>query len=147
MPFSSFFASNEPFNAPLPALTAGWFVACIFMLSAPLGDVFLFMLNCKPYHTISMTLALFPDCVIVSSYTAALVNTAVAAGLLMLYTPTYRVWNWSPPFQAYRWAVIVYLISNLFLVCVPLVPPSPGTRLYLHLPYWVSRGSIAHGTK
>lgn len=47
LPYSSFFASNEPFQAPLPGLFALWLVSSVIMISVPPGDAFSFMLNCK----------------------------------------------------------------------------------------------------
>jgi amino acid transporter len=47
LPYSSFFASSEPFNAPLPGLSAQWLIASLILISIPPGDAFLFMLNCK----------------------------------------------------------------------------------------------------
>lgn len=45
---------------------------------------------------------------------------------------------WNPPFKAYRWAVLLFLVSNVFLVVVPFVPPSSEQgRVYRRLPYWV----------
>jgi amino acid transporter len=117
LPYSSFFASNEPFQAPLPGLFALWLVSSVIMIGVPPGDAFSFMLN-------------------LPSYILALTNAVVAVGLLALYTPAYKGWNWSPPFKAFRWTVVFFLLANMFLVFVPFVPPSPGTRLYAHLPYW-----------
>jgi len=117
LPYSSLFASNKPFNAPLAGLAAQWLVSSLIMISAPPGDAFLFIMG-------------------LSSYCLALINAAVALGLLILHTPSHRVWNWSPPFKAPRWAVTFYLIVNAFLIAVPFVPPSAGTKLYDHLPYW-----------
>lgn len=74
----------------------------------------------------------------VSSYSLSLVNTAVALGLLLLYTRAYRVWDWSPPFRAPKAIVALFLVSNLFLVLVPFFPPIPGSKTYEKLPYWVS---------
>lgn len=34
--------------------------------------------------------------------------------------------------------MILFFITNLFLIIVPFVPPSSGSRTYEHLPYWVS---------
>jgi len=62
---------------------------------------------------------------------------AVSLGLLLLYTPPYRDWNWHPPFHAAKAAVVLFLLSNIFLVLVPMIPPAPGSKSYVHLPYWV----------
>ena len=45
LPYSSFFASNMPFNAPLPGLACQWLISSIVMICAPPGDAYLFMLN------------------------------------------------------------------------------------------------------
>lgn len=111
------------------------------MINVPSGDAFLFLLNGKHHLLFSVMIASLSYWEIVPSYTLALINTAVTIGLLTLYMPAYQVWNWSPPFHAPRWAVVFYLFANLFLVSVPFVPPSPGTKLYVHLPYWVSSSS------
>lgn len=73
-----------------------------------------------------------------SSYCAALVNTFVSLGLLLLYTAYYRAYNWDPPYRAPKIVVILFFLSNIFLIVVPLIPPAPGSRTYEHLPYWVS---------
>ncbi|KAL0574797.1 hypothetical protein V5O48_007170 [Marasmius crinis-equi] len=117
LPFSAFFASNKPFHAPLAGLFSQYLVSCAFMILPPPGDAYLFMIT-------------------LSSYSAALVNLAVSFGLLLLYTPTFRSWNWNPPFRAYSAVVVIFLISNLFLVGAPFIPPAPNSRTYENLPYW-----------
>lgn len=42
LPFSSFFASNKPFNAPLAGLFEHWVVSVIIMLAPPPGDAYNF---------------------------------------------------------------------------------------------------------
>jgi hypothetical protein len=34
----------------------------------------------------------------------------------------------------------LFVLSNIFLIIVPFVPPVPGTRVYERMPYWVSAG-------
>ena len=63
------------------------------------------------------------------------VNALVSFGLLLLYMPSYRTWDWNPPFRAPKFIISVYFLSNLFLVVVPFFPPA--TRTYEKLPYWV----------
>lgn len=75
---------------------------------------------------------------VVSSYPRSLINATIAGGLLFLHTRWGRNWDWSPPFKAWPVATTFFLASNLFLVIVPLVPPSPGYSPYEHLPYFVS---------
>ena len=63
------------------------------------------------------------------------VNALISCGLLLLYIPSYRNWDWNPPFRAPKTIISVYFLSNLFLVIVPFFPPA--SRTYEKLPYWV----------
>ncbi|KAG6838366.1 hypothetical protein C0991_012286, partial [Blastosporella zonata] len=72
-----------------------------------------------------------------SSYSTAIINTLVSIGLLLIYTPSYRIWDWNPPFRAPKAIIVLFCLSNVFLVIVPLIPPSNGSRVFEHLPYWV----------
>ena len=71
----------------------------------------------------------------VSSYATTVVNTLISFGLLLLYMPSYRIWDWNPPFRAPKIIISAYFLSNLFLVVVPFFPPT--SRTYERLPYWV----------
>lgn len=80
---------------------------------------------------------LIPNFVPVSSYPLAVINAIVALGLLLLHTPWYQrdpAYSWSPPFVAWRWAVVFFLAANVLLVVVPLVP---GKVYEGRMPYWV----------
>ncbi|KAJ7488059.1 APC amino acid permease [Mycena latifolia] len=118
LPYSSFFASNKPFGAPLAGLLTQYLISCLFVLGPPPGDAYLFMIS-------------------TSSYSLALINTLVSFGLLLLYTPAYKSFGWVPPFRAPRAITALFFLSNVFLVAVPLVPPAPGRRVYDNLPYWL----------
>ena len=82
-----------------------------------------------------------------SSYALSLVNTLVSFGLLLLYTRWYRSWEWDPPYHAPKPIIILFFLSNLFLVTVPFFPPSPGAKTYDRLPYWVSAAFRRHTLK
>ena len=69
------------------------------------------------------------------SYATTVVNALVSFGLLLLYLPSYRIWDWNPPFRAPKTIISVYFLSNLFLVVVPFFPTT--SRTYEKLPYWV----------
>ena len=69
------------------------------------------------------------------SYGRIVVYNLVSFGLLLLYLPSYRIWDWNPPFRAPKFIVFVYFLSNLFLVIAPFFPPT--SRTYENLPYWV----------
>lgn len=60
----------------------------------------------------------------------------------MLYTDAFKSYNWHPPFRAYKLAVVFFFLSNVFLVVVPMVPPSTGHGPYELLPYYVSSRSF-----
>jgi len=118
LPYASFFASNRPFNAPLAGLFTQYILSCAFMLAPPPGDAYLFMIS-------------------LSSYSLALINALVSAGLLLLYTKAYQEWDWDPPFQAPKLIIWLFFLSNVFLVVIPTIPPAPGSRVYDYLPYWL----------
>ncbi|KAJ7599194.1 APC amino acid permease [Mycena floridula] len=117
LPYSAFFASSKPFGAPLAGLFAQYTISCAVLFVAPPGDAYLFMIS-------------------TSSYSLAIINTLVSFGLLLLYTPAYRVWKWSPPFRSPKIVIVAFFLSNVFLVLVPLIPPAPGSRTYEKLPFW-----------
>ncbi|KAG2357449.1 amino acid/polyamine transporter I [Suillus spraguei] len=117
LPLSSFFASNKPFNAPLSGLFTQWLVSMIIMAAAPPGDAYLFIVN-------------------YSSYPLTMFNMLISGGLLLLYTPAFKSYEWCPPFRAWKSVVIFFFLSNVFLAVVPMIPPSPGSDVYEHLPYW-----------
>ena len=73
-----------------------------------------------------------------SSYPHALFNLLVSGGLLLLYTDAFKSYHWDPPFRAYKSVVVLFFLSNVFLVVVPVIPPSAGHEPYKHLPYYVS---------
>ncbi|KAF8996252.1 APC amino acid permease [Cyathus striatus] len=117
LPYASFFASNKPFNAPLSGLFTQYLVSCTFLLAVPAGDAYLFLIS-------------------LSSYCLSLINALVSLGLLLLYTSAYRTWGWNPPFRAPKIIVVLFFLSNVFLVLVPFIPPVPGSKIYQKLPYW-----------
>ncbi|KAL1846871.1 hypothetical protein VTK73DRAFT_203 [Phialemonium thermophilum] len=117
LPFSRFWASNRPFNAPLAGLFEHWAVSVIIMLAPPPGDAYNFILN-------------------LISYPLAIVNTFVSIGLLHLYLNR-KKWNWNPPLKASLPVVVFFLLSNIYLVAAPFVPPEDGQNVYESLPYWI----------
>ncbi|KAL9949440.1 hypothetical protein D7B24_003808 [Verticillium nonalfalfae] len=118
LPFSRFWASNKPFNAPLAGLFEHWLICIIVMLAPPPGDAYNFLLN-------------------LISYPLAIINVFVAGGLVHLYLNR-SAWNWNPPFSASLPVVIFFLLSNIYLVVAPFVPPpTPEQNQYENLPYWI----------
>ncbi|KAI0777262.1 amino acid transporter [Trametes elegans] len=127
LPFSSIFASNKPFNAPLAGLFEQWFVTSTLVLLVPPGDTYLFMLN-------------------LSSYPLALINMFVSGGLSFIHLPDRWLserlqelrasYGWRPPFRSWTLVTLFFFLSNVFLVVVPLIPPARDYRVYESLPYW-----------
>ncbi|CAI6087845.1 hypothetical protein V2G26_010131 [Clonostachys chloroleuca] len=116
LPFSRFWASNRPFNAPLPGLMEHWLVTVITIIAPPTGDAYNFVIN-------------------LISYPLAIVNTFVAIGLIYLYVNRAK-WGWNPPVSATLPVVAFFLLSNLFLVFAPYAPPEDGQNIYKSMPYW-----------
>jgi amino acid transporter len=122
IPFSKLWASNKPRDAPFMGLFEHWVVSVIIMLAPPPGDAYNFLLN-------------------VISYPLAVVNVFVAGGLIHLYLHPFSIHRnpqqWSPPFRATLPIAIFFLLSNIYLVVAPFVPPSAGQNVYEHLPYYL----------
>ena len=70
------------------------------------------------------------------SYPLAIVNVFVAAGLVHLYLHK-TAYNWQPPIKATLPVTIFFLLSNIYLVIAPFVPPSDGNSVYETLPYYL----------
>lgn len=117
LPFSRFWASNRPFNAPTAGLFEHWAISLIIMLAPPPGDAYDFIMN-------------------LISYPLAVINTFVSGGLVYLYLNR-KAWNWNPPISATLPVVIFFFLSNVYLVVAPFVPPTDGQSVYKDLPYWL----------
>ncbi|RAL60967.1 hypothetical protein DID88_010063 [Monilinia fructigena] len=99
-----------------------WLVSVIIMLAPPPGDAYNFILN-------------------VISYPLAVVNVFVSIALLILYARPFSAdrhpQHWAPPFRA-TWPVVsFFLLSNVYLVVAPFIPPDDGQNVYKSLPYYL----------
>lgn len=118
LPFSRFFASNKPFNAPFAGLALQWAVSLIIMLAPPGGDIYSFLLN-------------------LISYPLNIFNALVALGLIIVNVRKEQ-YGWSSPIKATLPVSIFYFLANLFLIAAPLVPPSsPANAPYESLPFYL----------
>ncbi|KAK2809986.1 hypothetical protein FQN50_003400 [Emmonsiellopsis sp. PD_5] len=117
LPFSRFWASNKPFNAPFVGLFEHWLVSVVIMLAPPPGDAYNFILN-------------------VISYPLSIINTFVAGALIHLYIHREK-YNWRPPVSATLPVIIFFLLSNMYLVIAPFVPPEEGQNVYEQIPYYL----------
>ncbi|CZT11685.1 probable low-affinity methionine permease [Rhynchosporium graminicola] len=122
LPFSRFWSSNKPCNAPFVGLFEHWLVSVIVMLGPPPGDAYNFILN-------------------LISYPMSIVNVFVSIALIHLYFNPFSIERdpprWAPPFRATLPVAIFFLLANLFLVIAPYVPPDAGQEVYAHLPYYL----------
>ncbi|TFL02603.1 high affinity methionine permease [Pterulicium gracile] len=118
LPFSSFFASNRPFGAPMAGLGLQWAMSLVIILAPPPGDAFNLVVN-------------------LVSYPLTIINSAISGGLILLYTPFLEHWDWNPPFRASLPVVVFFFVANVFLAVAPLIPPAPERTVYLDLPYYL----------
>ncbi|QPG76079.1 methionine permease [Brettanomyces nanus] len=119
LPFSKFFATQKPFNTPMVGLFEHWVVCVITIVAPPPGDAYNFILN-------------------LISYPLNIVNMFVAAGLLWLhYRNKKGKESWNPPIKATIPVTMFFLLSSIYLVVAPYVPPSAGQSVYNSLPYYL----------
>lgn len=92
MPYSKFWASNKPFNAPAASLFLHWIVTIIVLVAPPAGDAYEFIVD-------------------LYTYPGAWINTFVAFGLIYLqWTPSE---NWTSPWKSHLPLTLVFALSNL----------------------------------
>ncbi|KAK9777965.1 putative High-affinity methionine permease [Seiridium cardinale] len=102
LPFSKFWASIKPFNAPAPALFLHWLITVIILVAPPAGPAYNFIVD-------------------LYTYPGAWINGFVAAGLIYLHWKKSE--NWSSPWHSYLPITVLYLLANMFLAFVPFIPP------------------------
>ncbi|ORY61480.1 amino acid permease [Pseudomassariella vexata] len=102
LPFSWFWASIKPFNAPAAALFLHWIVTVIILLAPPAGPAYNFIVD-------------------LYTYPGAWINGFVAAGLIYLQFKQSE--NWSSPWHTFLPISVLYLLANIFLALVPFIPP------------------------
>ncbi|GMM37897.1 Mup1 protein [Saccharomycopsis crataegensis] len=119
LPFSSFFASQKPFNTPLVGLFEHFIICVITILAPPPGDAYNFIMN-------------------LISYPLNIVNLFVGIGLIYLTIQAKRgklIWN--PPIKATLPVSIFFTLSSAYLVVAPYLAPSEGQSVYKSLPYYL----------
>lgn len=73
----------------------------------------------------------------VISYPLSVVNVFVSAGLIWLYCHRAQ-YHWYPPTHATLPVAVFFLLSNVYLVVTPFVPPETASQnIYEHLPYYL----------
>ncbi|KAI1322593.1 amino acid/polyamine transporter I [Xylariaceae sp. FL0255] len=116
LPFSTFWASNKPFNAPLASLFLHWVVTVIILLAPPPGPAYNFLVN-------------------LYTYPGAWVNGFVSAGLIYLHYKKSE--RWVSPWHSYLPIIIIYLLAMIFLAVTPFIPPNGGNLSPDGYPYYV----------
>ncbi|KAF5022866.1 hypothetical protein F66182_5099 [Fusarium sp. NRRL 66182] len=116
LPFSRFWASNKPFNAPATAIFLHWLITVIVLLAPPAGPAYNFIVN-------------------LYTYPGAWINGFVTAGLLYLHYNKSE--NWTSPWHTYLPISVIYLLANIFLALVPFIPPDNGDLNADGYPYYV----------
>ncbi|TXT11271.1 hypothetical protein VHUM_02022 [Vanrija humicola] len=122
LPFSKFWGSNRPFNAPLAGLGLHWAICLITIFALPPGDAYGFVIN-----TIS--------------YPLSVINAVISFGIVFIYFfPNF--YRDAPENHVPRpnvWATLAsgfFGLANVFLFIVPFTKPPKGGEPYKTLPYW-----------
>ena len=71
------------------------------------------------------------------SYPLSIVNVFVSGGLIYIYLNKSKFPNWSPGIRATLPVTAFFLLSNLYLVAAPYIPPDAGQNVYESLPYYL----------
>jgi hypothetical protein len=84
LPYSSWFASNKPFNAPLAGMFTQYLVSCMFLFTVPPGDAYLFLISRKQsfLHTV---LAILLRSLVLLQYPRILYRSLTLLWLLVLF--------------------------------------------------------------
>ncbi|KAH7591655.1 Amino acid permease [Nakaseomyces glabratus] len=119
LPFSNFFATSKPFNSPMVGLFQHFIICMITILAPPPGDAYNIILN-------------------LISYPMNIVNFVISAGLLWIYWQRRQgKIEWNPPIKAGVFITTFFMLSNVYLIVAPYIPPTHGESVYEHAPYWI----------
>lgn len=129
LPFSSFFASNKPFNSPFPGLFEHYCVSIVILLAPPPGDAYNFISN-------------------LITYPLSAINVVVSLGLLWVHFDRWRharnpnlppsiFADFNPPIKATIPVTIFFMLASLYLVVAPFLSPDADQSVYKDLPYWL----------
>ncbi|KAJ5728998.1 uncharacterized protein N7483_003506 [Penicillium malachiteum] len=114
-PFPNLLMQNRPFKTPILALAVHLSVTIIFICAPPAGDAFNFVVDLGTYPTVFLL-------------------SVITVGLIKL-----RLSKTEDFYSSFKvpWAALVfYLAANIFLLVMPLVPPTGGSDS--SLPYYLS---------
>ncbi|KAG1857928.1 amino acid/polyamine transporter I [Suillus tomentosus] len=107
LPYPRFFASTKPFGTPLGPVCLKYFLTVFVMVALPARDAFNFLLD----------LASYPNLVF---------HVATAIGLWLLRRRRALAGLAPSKYRARHIYVYLYLLSSIFLLIMPWIPPEPG---------------------
>lgn len=107
LPWTEFWVSTKPFGTPVGPYLLKWAFTFLMIVAPPAGDAFQFVVSLKSY----------PD---------AIFHVAMGAGLILLRRRRER--SGTPPsdFKAWCILVILYLLTQVYLLVMPWIPPVGG---------------------
>ena len=109
LPWTEFWVSTKPFGTPLGPYFLKWVFTIIMILAPPAGDAFQFVVSLKSY----------PD---------AIFHVALGAGLIFLRRRRDRSGTPRSDFRAWWAVIILYLLSQVYLLVMPWIPPAGGVN-------------------
>lgn len=107
LPWTSFWVSTKPFGTPVGPYVLKWAFTFLMIAAPPAGDAFQFVVQLKSY----------PD---------AMFFVAMAVGLLLIRQRRARSDTPRSDFRAWWIAVGLYLLSQIYLLIMPWIPPAGG---------------------
>ncbi|KAM0296217.1 hypothetical protein HYE67_008081 [Fusarium culmorum] len=107
LPWTEFWVSTKPFGTPVGPYLLKWAFTFLMIVAPPAGDAFQFVVSLKTY----------PD---------AIFFAAMGVGLLLIRRRRSR--SNTPPsdFRAWYALVILYILSQIYLLVMPWIPPVGG---------------------
>ncbi|KAL5614803.1 hypothetical protein BROUX41_004892 [Berkeleyomyces rouxiae] len=115
LPFSRFFSSDWPFQAPSTAILLHWIFSVVLILGSSTSDTYTFVTS-------------------IFIYSGNWIKLFLAIGLLYLtWTPSEEWARSRTTFRNYPPVTMFYTLSLLFTLAVPFVPNDD----LKHIPYWV----------
>lgn len=133
LPFSKFWGSNRPFNAPLAGLSLHWAVCLIVIFALPPGDAYNFVINVVSGGLLPHGLSTSDDPLQIS-YPLSIINAVISFGIVWLAFRPKKDW---PRQNLFVLAAAAFFGAvNVFLFIVPLTPPPAAAEPYESMPYW-----------
>ncbi|EAT77829.1 hypothetical protein HBI56_192910 [Parastagonospora nodorum] len=107
LPWTEFWVSTKPFGTPLGPYLLKWVFTIIMIVAPPAGDAFQFVVSLQ-------------------SYPSAMFHVALGAGLIFLRRRRDRSGTPRSDFRAWWAIIILYLLSQIYLLVMPWIPPVGG---------------------